>query len=246
MRQQIGRAVIDEPALVEDGNAVVKLEMPQAVGDGEHRSPRAIRGEPPQQVDNLILGLRVEPAGNLVAQQQHRLCRHFDRQRKPPLLPAREHPRPAVGDGLETGIPQDFIGPLPARLRIHAAYAQTQCGLHAFGDRQQIEGDAELRDVADLLRLEVLLGRKIAPFPEDGPFIGLADAGDDLQQCALSGAGRADDRAEVALLEMGGDFPQQHERLSIRHCACRQRYFPYFKHGMAGETWEPWILAEVR
>ena len=72
-----------------------------------------------------------------------------------------------------------------------------------------------MRDVTDLVGIEVALAGEVAPLPVDGAFLWLADAGDDLEEGALSRARGADDGAEMAAREMRGDFPQEHVGLAV-------------------------------
>ena len=70
MGKELGRAVEDEAALVEDGDAVVELEVAEAVGDGEYRAARAVVGEAVEEMDDFVLGFGIEAAGDLVAEQE--------------------------------------------------------------------------------------------------------------------------------------------------------------------------------
>ena len=75
-------------------------------------------------------------------------------------------------------------------------HPQPEGALQALPDRQQIVGDAELRHVADLARLQVLLG-KVLPLPMNLTRRRLHEPGDHLQQRALSATGRAKNRREM-------------------------------------------------
>jgi hypothetical protein len=215
MGEELWGAVEEEAAFVEDDNAVVKVEEAEAVGDGEDRAARATGGEAVHQLDDLVLGFGVEAAGDFVAKEEDGLGGHLDGEGEPAFLAAGKDAGAAVGDVFETGVAEDLRGALAAGGAVEAADAEAEGGVHALGDGEEIEGDAELRDVTDLVRVEVVLGGEVAAIPVDGAVLGLADAGDDFEEGALAGAGGADDCAKMTAREMGGDVPQEHEGRAV-------------------------------
>ena len=62
--------MVDDAALVQDEDGVVELEVAEAVGDVDDDALVVRCGELVQEVDDLALGFRVEPAGDLVAEEE--------------------------------------------------------------------------------------------------------------------------------------------------------------------------------
>ncbi len=79
VKEKFGRAVVGEPALVQNEHAVIQVEVPETVG---HRQNDAlvVPGNVPHQLDDLVLGLRIEPARDLVAEHQRRRADHLERE----------------------------------------------------------------------------------------------------------------------------------------------------------------------
>ena len=140
---------------------------------------------------------------------------HFERHGEPALLPAGKDAHLAVADFIQPHIVENPIHALLALVGIEPAHAQAQRTFHALPDGQQIVGDAELRDVADLVRGHVAILGKVPPVPLDVPHGGFAEAADDLEQRALSAAGRPDHGGEVLLRKADRNLREQQRILGV-------------------------------
>ena len=208
MREKLGRPVVGDHALVKHEHRVVELDMPEAVRDRKD-DPSLRAREPVKKMHDLVLGLRVQAAGHLIAEEHRRLADEFHRQGQPPPLPAREHAHQTVVELAHPHLFEHVVHRILERPRAHAPHPEPHRVGHAFADAQLLVRDAELRHVADLRRGKILL-RHIPPVPEYRAFLlAWRDPGDDLEHRAFPAARRADDRPEVALRKGNRDIGEE-------------------------------------
>jgi hypothetical protein len=214
MGQQAGRAVVGQAAAVQHQDRIVQVDVRQAVGHVDHQ-PLVLARQGVHQVDDLLLGFRVEAAGDLVAEQQGGAADQFHRQPEAALLATGDHLHPAPGDRGEAHFlkrPLDqgvLVGP---RARAHP---QARRALDAFLDGQRVVGDAELRHIGEFVGQQIALGGEVAVVPADFPRGFRHQPGDGFQQCGLAAAAGPDNRHQVAGRRAQGNVVQQVERVAI-------------------------------
>jgi len=151
-------------------------------------------------MDEVALGLGVEAAGDLVAEQQARIGCQFDGEAEAPLLSAGEEADVPVGDVPDADGLEDLVNSGVALARAQAADAQACRGAEVFGGGEPRVRDAELRHIPEFRGRKILLLQVLA-VPEDAAPGDLEQAGDGPQQRGFSAARGADDCAKVGLGE---------------------------------------------
>lgn len=207
MEQEVWWAVVDEPAAVEQRDGVVEVDVPEAMGDVEDE-PAGIERELAHEVDEVVFGLGVEAAGDLVAEQQARVGDQLDGEAEAALLPAGEEADGAIGDAIDADGLKDLLDAGGAGAPAQAAHAEPGGRAEVFSYREPGVRDAELRDVAELGGREVLLVQIVA-LPEDLALGGLDQSRDGAQQRGFPATRGADDGAEVGVGKCGGDALKQ-------------------------------------
>ena len=196
MGHLLRRAVVGDPAFVQDQDGIVELQVRQRVRHRQH-DPALAAGKVVEQSHDLALRTRVEAAGDLVAKQQLGVRDQLHRQPQPALLAAGKHLHLAVGDRRQPGFLKHPVDPLVEFFQVTDLHPQPGRGLDRLVHRQRIIGDGELRDVADFRGIQVAFLREVPAFPHQRPARLRVQAGDGLEQRGLAAARRADDRHEV-------------------------------------------------
>ncbi len=121
----VGRAVLDDPSGVHDGQALAGGgEHRQVVGD-EQQCQSAVALQFGEQVEHLSLHHHVERGGGLVGDQQARLAGERQRDQHPLALPARQLVREGTGTGGgDAHSVEQFLGAAPRRSRRVVAVQQ--------------------------------------------------------------------------------------------------------------------------
>ena len=83
--KKLRRAVVGHDALEEHQHRVVEPQMIQAVCHRKHCPPFGPR-QTAKQVNDLVLGLGIQPAGHFIAEEHGGLAGKFHRQRQAALL----------------------------------------------------------------------------------------------------------------------------------------------------------------
>ena len=104
-----------------------------------------------------------------------------------------EHLHQAVGEMGQTGDFEDVVQRGDEVLRLGELRAQRHRAGNAFLHGQEIVGDAELRHIAQIPGMQILLLAQIATVPQQLALGLFQDAGDDFQQRRFTTAGRPDD-----------------------------------------------------
>ena len=228
VREELRCGVIDEVALVKHDHAVIQRDVLEAVRDAEHDAFVRAR-DVVHEVDDLVLALRIEAACHLVAQQQGRGADHLHRHREAALLPAREQRHAPVGDFVEADIGEHFCDARIEFLPALPGDAQSHRALDALLHREQLVRDAELRHVADFVRIEIAVRHHVAALPVNLAGAVFLDARDNLQQRALAAAGRPDDRRKMPVREVYGNLHEE-ELLLVTGLDGKRDVFE-FEHG---------------
>ena len=117
MREYVGGgALLDDPAEVEDGNALAGLRHePEVVAD-EHDGQRPFLAQREQEIEDLGLNGHVEGGGRLVGDDEIRFRAERRREHHPLLHAARQLVRMAlhdVGGVRQAKVPKEALRPLP-------------------------------------------------------------------------------------------------------------------------------------
>ena len=179
------------------------------VRDHDDRLAELVR-RPPQEREDVRARLRVEVAGRLVGEDHGGLGQQRTRDRNTLLLAAGELGRPVrspvhQADGLEQ---------LTLPLRIGLASGDRQRQLDVLLRRQHRQEVEELEDEPDLVapqpgELLVVQADDLGAVDLDRSRGGLVETGEDVHERRLPRAGRAHDRRELALRELGRDSAQR-------------------------------------
>ena len=97
-----------DPALVQDEDGIIKLQVREGMGDGENDAPVFSR-KIVQEVDDFPLGARVEAGGDLVAEEDFRIRDEFHRKAETTFLAAGKDFYRAVVDRAQAGFPEDAV-----------------------------------------------------------------------------------------------------------------------------------------
>ena len=85
--EELRGAVVGGDAFVENKHGVIQVDVLKAVGDGEDE-PVVLARKAVQQANDVILGLRIQTAGDLVAEENLGLAREFHCEREAAALTA--------------------------------------------------------------------------------------------------------------------------------------------------------------
>ena len=202
----VGRADLLDLALVHDDDAVGDFQRLLLVVGDEDRGDVDLVMQRAQPFAQLFPHLRIERAEGLVEQQDARLDRERAGQRDALALAAGELARIAVGKPVELHEIEQLLDPradrrlvLPDRARLHAQ-AEGDVLEHAHVAEQRVVLEHE----ADVTFARALRQRVLAV---EGDFAGIrpVEAGDDPQQRGLAGAGGAEQREQLAVIDLEVD-----------------------------------------
>src|SRR5678816_44076 len=185
--------MIGHLALIEHEDTVMQREVSQAMCDIDHE-PRAIRLHARKRVHELhdfVLRFGIEATGYLVAEEEVRGAHQFQREGKSAALTSGEKANGTVIDIAEAHILKHRIEPGDFLIIGESRDAQTQRSLDIFPHSEALVGDAELRHIPNLVRVQVPLLGEITAIPLHATHGMFDQAGDDFQECALSATGWA-------------------------------------------------------
>ena len=196
----VGRALLLDPAVVHDDDAIGELERLLLVVRDEHAGHVQLVVEPAQPAAQVLAHLRVERAERLVEQQHPRLDRERAGERHALALAARELVGIAGGEAAELHEVEQLAHPVadlafrrPRRPRPHP-----QPEGDVLEDRHVAEQRVVLEDEADVPALRAAAWSRPRRRGSTAPCVGHLEAGDDAQQRRLAGAGRAEQRDQLA------------------------------------------------
>ena len=199
---------IGEHSLVENDDRAVIGDVLKAVGDRNDKAVAAAR-KLAEQGDDLLLGLRIKTTRHLVAEKDRGTAHQFHGEGQAPLLAAGEDLDRAIAELLHPHLAKQAGDHFLTGIAGETRNAETGRVVDALLDREFLVGDAELRHVADLGGLEILLG-EVASVPENGPLlVAGGDPGDHLEQGALAATRGADDRDKLSARELGRDVGEK-------------------------------------
>ena len=203
-----GRALGEEAALVEHGDAVGQLEHHPHVVLDQHDRVAAVAVQAADQAGDLVGLLVAHPRGRLVQQQQPRLQRQRHRDLGGALIAVRHLAHQPVGLGGETGQCHDAADLAPHRGRrvLPEPGAQPVAGADLDRDahvlaHRELGKDLRHLEGAAHAELDALLRRQ----PRDRPAVehdlargGREEAGDQVEERRLARTIGADDGAQFA------------------------------------------------
>ena len=191
-----GVALGHHPAAAQDRRAVAeRLDLLQLVADVEDRD--ALRGEPPQGLEQALGLLRGQDRGRLVHDQKLRVLKQAADDLDPLALTDRK--RVDVAARIE----RQAVG-LRDRANALGELPEVAGPIHAQGDVLQHGHGLEQGEVlehhayAEAARCPRVGHRDLFAVPQDGPLVGMEHAVDHLDQRALAGAVLAQERMDLA------------------------------------------------
>ena len=197
-QQFVGRALEDHVTLIDDRDPVELVQLTEIMNDADEALMMRLR-EITQQRQDLVLGLRIQARGDLVADHAGRVEGEFQpegettelaaRKSRDPLIAVRRHAGHAK-HGLEATGPLGGVG-----------HRQFKCVFKGFRDRQLRLSGGKLWGETDLP--DEVLGAGDALAREAGFPGRRQDTQDGLHQGRLAATGRPDDGIEPAGQEAG-------------------------------------------
>src|SRR3954471_12732442 len=214
----VGRALGEEPSVMQDEDAVRDAhDELHAVLDEDHG---ALLVEPEDQVHHGARLLRAHAGGRLVEEEKPRVAGERDGDLEAALVAVGEVLDRVVAPGGEADRREELLGARDEVAVVLARRPDVETGLHRLrGDAHVLE-HAELREqVRDLERLGdpemgeavLRLGRDVAALEADPPGARRERAGDEVEEGALAGAVRPDDRGQAAGEEARGHVGERRE-----------------------------------
>ena len=206
------RADLLDLALVHHHHAVGDFQRFFLVVGDENRGDVDFLMQRPQPLPQFLAHLRIQRAERFVEQQDARLDGEGARKRDALALAARELARIAVGEPAELHEVEQFVDTFgdgglvrPHRARLDA---QAECDIleHVHVAEQRVV----LEDEADMA-LAGAARQRILAVEADAAGVRPFEAGDDAQKCRLAGAGRSQQRQQLAAFDPEVDIVERRE-----------------------------------
>ena len=195
--------VLDDRALVQDRDAVRELfGLVEVLSREQHR--RAPARELPDGLPHLVAGLRVEPGGRLVEEDDRRVADQAHRDVEPASHASRVRRRLAVSCIGEREAVEQLVGDHTRVLEVTQLGDQHEvlpAGQH-FVDGSELAGQADR--LADVARL----GRDVEAVDRGRARVGLEQGRQDLHERGLAGAVRAEQGEDASRLHVEVDTAQ--------------------------------------
>ena len=201
-------ALLDDVATVHEDDAVCDLTgEADLMGDDDHR--HAVRRQLLHDGQYLADHFRVEGRGRLIEEHDVRLHAERTRDRDTLLLSTRELGRISLGLLGEIHALKHLHRALPglcltALLQFHRRQHQIMQDIHIIEEIEMLEHHTDV--FADLIHIHLFIG-DVDPIHMDLSGRHLLEPVQTAKKGRLTGAGRAEDDDDLALVDLGRDVP---------------------------------------